>query len=706
MTSAKRVGRLAAGAACAAAAAVGGSASEPFASGADASWYTQMVHDAGYVFRSQGGVPEPCLSVLQGTGINALRLRVWLNPAGGWCNQADVVAKAMAAHALGQRVLLDFHFSDTWASGSTQTPPAAWQGFDLAQLETAVAAEVTGVLTAIQQAGGSVSWVQLGNEINSGMLFPIGEVGASGANSFPNLAALINAGYAAVKAVFPLAQVVIHLSNGENTSTFEWFFDNLKAAGGRFDVIGMSAYPYWANLPWQTEVTEAAQTLGDMQSRYGVPTLVCECGYAESDPADSYSFLMALIAAARKAGALGVFYWEPECYGAWPPGGAYALGAFTSEGEPNAGLNAFVDSGVAPYFAPQPASVTIAAGASVLLGGPASGFPAPAYQWTLNGAPLAGATGTQLLVRGVASANAGAYVRTATNAFGSATSSVSLSVAETAAPGRLINLSTRAQVGTGANLLIAGFVVGGAGTGGAEPLLVRGSGPALTPFGVAGVLADPQLTLQGPSGVIATNDGWGGSAAIAAAAAAVGAFAWSDAASHDAALLESLSAGAYTAEIAGQSGDTGVALAEVYDAAPSGEGSPGAPRLINLSIRGQVGTGPDILIAGFVIGGTTSKTVLIRATGPTLAQFGVSGVLPDPELQLEGAGGGIAGDTGWGGNGLIASVAASVGAFTWSDPTSLDSALLVTLPPGPYTAEVSGAGGDTGVALIEVYDVP
>src|ERR1019366_1095350 len=157
--------------------------------------------------------------------------------------------------------------------------------------EAAVAAEVTGVLTAIRQAGGSVSWVQLGNEINAGMLFQLGGVGGYGDNSFPSLAGLINSGYDAVKAVFPDASVIIHLSSGENDAVFEWFFDNLKAAGGRFDVIGMSAYPYWSGLPWKTEVAQVTATMTDMRGRYGVPTMVCECGYAESDPADCYGYL-------------------------------------------------------------------------------------------------------------------------------------------------------------------------------------------------------------------------------------------------------------------------------------------------------------------------------------------------------------------------------------------------------------------------------
>jgi arabinogalactan endo-1,4-beta-galactosidase len=315
------------------------------ANGADASWYTQMVSQSEYKFYTQKDVAEPCLNVLQSVGINAIRLRVWLNPTGGWCNQTDTVTKALAAHALGQSVLIDFHYSDTWASGSSQTPPAAWTNYNLSQMEAAVASETTSVLTAIKNGGGTVSWVQVGNEINSGMLFPLGEVGGGGDNSFPNLAGLINSGYNAVKSVFPNASVIVHLSSGENDSDFEWFFDNLKAAGGKFDVIGMSAYPYWSGLSWQTEVTDVTATIKDMKSRYGKSCMICECGYLESDPTDCKSYLSALISAANANGVLGVFYWEPECYGNWPVGSNYALGAFTNGstgyGEPNAGMNAF-----------------------------------------------------------------------------------------------------------------------------------------------------------------------------------------------------------------------------------------------------------------------------------------------------------------------------------------------------------------------------
>lgn len=285
-----------------------------------------------------------------------------------------------------------------------------------------------------------------------------------------------------------------------------------------------------------------------------------------------------------------------------------------------------------------------------------------------------------------------------------------------ASTARLINISCRAQVGTGANIIIAGFVVGGAGTSGAESVLVRGSGPALglAPFNVPGVLPDPELTLENvsnsPNTVVTTDTGWGGSTSIANAAAAVGAFSWGSNATADSAVLASLAPDNYTAEISGASNDAGVALVEVYDATPASSYTPASPRLINLSARVQAGTGSNGVFAGFVIGGTGPETVLIRASGPSLAlaPFNLTGTLADPQLTLTNVGVTpnvvIATNTGWGGASAIANAASTVGAFPWST-SSKDSAIVVTLQPGNYTAGVQGASGDTGITLVEVYEV-
>jgi hypothetical protein len=364
----------------------------------------------------------------------------------------------------------------------------------------------------------------------------------------------------------------------------------------------------------------------------------------------------------------------------------------------------FIIAGTAPAFTTQPISATVTGGTVAL---DAVATPGSTYQWMLNGtAAVAGATSPTLLLADAASA-AGTYTCVATNSLGTMTSNpATVSITSTNDIGRLTNISTRSQVGTGSNILIAGFTVGGAGTTGSEALLIRGSGPALAQFGISGTLPDPQLQLYSGSTVLGTDDGWAGNTAVANAASSVGAFPWTVPTSKDSALLATLPEGGYTAQISGEDGDTGVALAEVYDATPAGTYAPTSPRIINLSARVQVGTGSDILIAGFHIGGSTARTVLIRASGPALVQYGVPGTLPDPQLQVFSGTTVVAGNSVWGGDSQIASTAASVGAFHWLSPTSSDSAILVTLPPGSYTAQVSGVSGDTGVALVEIYEVP
>ncbi len=275
------------------------------------------------------------------------------------------------------------------------------------------------------------------------------------------------------------------------------------------------------------------------------------------------------------------------------------------------------------------------------------------------------------------------------------------------------NLSARAYVQEGGNLLIAGFVTTGPGI---KKLLIRGDGPALGAFGITDYLADPQLTLFSGTTPFDQADTWDPS--LASVFSQVGAFDLV-AGSHDDALLETVAPGAYTAQIVSQSGSNGVALAEIYDA---DSGAP-ANRLINISVRAQVGTGPNILVGGFVVEGTSDETLLIRAVGPALAAFGVTGTLGSPVLTLYNAGGAvIAVNSGWGnpvvpGGGAVlgglgamslqtatASVFSQVGAFSLPS-ASADSAMVVALPPGAYTAQVSGAGGATGVGLVEIYEV-
>jgi hypothetical protein len=265
-------------------------------------------------------------------------------------------------------------------------------------------------------------------------------------------------------------------------------------------------------------------------------------------------------------------------------------------------------------------------------------------------------------------------------------------------PSRIINLSARSTVGTGGNILIAGFVLNGTGT---KQVLLRGVGPTLAQFGVTQALAQSHLALISSAGsTLAINSIWGGGSTLTNAFVQVGAFAL-PAASDDAALLQPLGAGSYTAQLSGLSNTTGVGLAEIYDA---DTGTP-TTRLINISARANVGTASNILIAGFVISGNTPETVLIRGIGPTLSQFGVTGSLATPQLVLyDSDNNTLESNSGWGGGASLSQAFSQVGAFSLGS-NSADAAMLVTLPPGAYTAEVSGTGGATGVGLAEIYEV-
>lgn len=323
------------------------------------------------------------------------------------------------------------------------------------------------------------------------------------------------------------------------------------------------------------------------------------------------------------------------------------------------------------------------------------------YQWSFNGTPIPGATQASFTVTNAALSHGGTYsVRIGTTLTASAT----LTVQSSAQPGRLVNLAIRANAGAGAQTLIVGAAVGGSATG-TQPLLFRAAGPSLAGFGVTGVLADPALTVFDGTIPLASNDDWAGHPAIADAATRAGAFAFAEPGSKDSALLHGgLRAGSYSKQVTAATGAGGVALAEVYDATPADVPPASALRLVNLSARTQVGTGANLLIAGFALGGATSKTVLIRAVGPGLTPFGVTGLLVDPKLELFSGQTLIATNDNWDGNATIRTAAVSVGAFALPDG-SRDAALLVTLAPGSYTAQVSGIANATGVALVEVYAI-
>ena len=357
----------------------------------------------------------------------------------------------------------------------------------------------------------------------------------------------------------------------------------------------------------------------------------------------------------------------------------------------------------------QPLSQVVAAGASLTLPVAASGAAPFTYQWFKDGVAIAGATAASYSVAAASAATAGNYTVVVSNATDSITSVPATVTIGTPVPGRLANLSVRAVAGTDAQTLIVGFIIGG----GSKQVLLRGLGPtlALSPFNLSGTLPDPKLQIFGSSPSLPSNENWGdgnASATLSAVFTASGAYPL-DPASKDAALHTTLAGGVYTAWVTGAPGTSGVALAEIFD--PEGTGAAG--RLANISARAQVGTGANVLIVGFIISGNVPKQVLIRAIGPGLAgpPYNVTGVLADPKIELYPDGAKVPSVTNdnWGDNGAAGTLSAAfaaTGAATLKDPASKDSALLLTLTPGSYTAVVSGVGGTTGVALVELFETP
>jgi len=307
-----------------------------FAKGADVSWVTEM-EAAGRKFYNSSGQEKECMELLKSLGMNTIRLRVWVDPAGSYNNTADVVAKAVRAKNLGMRILINFHYSDTWADPGHQAKPAAWAAQDFATLKTSLASHTTAVLAELKNNNVTPEWVQVGNETNDGMLWPDGKA----STNMSNFAQLVNAGYDAVKSVFPSAKVIVHASNGYDNSLFRWLFDGLHANGGKFDVIGMSLYPGPAN--WQSFNSQCVSNMNDMVARHNKEIMVVEVGMSWDEPAACGSFLGDLISKTKSVTngkGLGVLYWEPQAYNNW---NGYTLGAFDNSGKPTPALNAFAN---------------------------------------------------------------------------------------------------------------------------------------------------------------------------------------------------------------------------------------------------------------------------------------------------------------------------------------------------------------------------
>lgn len=305
-----------------------------FAKGADVSWLTQMESE-GLFFKSKSGAAVECMKLLKDEcNIDAIRLRVWVNPVAGWNNVHDVLVKARRAASMGLRLMIDFHLSDTWADPGHQQTPAAWADYNLEHLTAAVKAHVTEVLGKLKDFDITPEWVQIGNETRGGMLYPVGGIGNGS-----NYAELTNAGYDAVKSVFPDAKVIVHLDGGDNLSLYTYVFDYMKDNGGKYDIIGMSMYP--ENGKSVDYVDTCVRNIATLYARYGKPVMVCEIGMDYDQAEECRDCIASLIAKGRETGHLeGVFYWEPQAPAGYNDG--YGKGCFVN-GTPTVALDAFKD---------------------------------------------------------------------------------------------------------------------------------------------------------------------------------------------------------------------------------------------------------------------------------------------------------------------------------------------------------------------------
>ena len=308
--------------------------------GADISWVTEMEKN-GYKFYNAQGAETECTALMQEIGCTAIRLRVWVNPTDGWCNAQDVLVKAKRAQKLGLKLMIDFHYSDWWADPSKQNIPEAWKNYDVTQMTKAVSDHTTEVLTLLKNAGVDIAWVQVGNETNTGMLWPLGSVSSSDCSGFVSF---LKAGYDATKAVCPDAKVILHHSNAQELEKNQWFYDIIKKGGGVYDIIGLSLYPsYWdssinAFPDWTPYCKLAVSNFKTLHERYSKPVMLVEFGMPVSEPDKCKAALQYLIDGTKDYDWFGgIFYWEPESEHSR---NGYDYGAF-ADGKPTAALDPF-----------------------------------------------------------------------------------------------------------------------------------------------------------------------------------------------------------------------------------------------------------------------------------------------------------------------------------------------------------------------------
>lgn len=324
-----------------------------FAKGADISWVTEM-EATGVTFYDADGKATDCFVLMKQLGINAVRLRVWVNPEKEYCNYCnlpDVLAKARRANALGMDVMINFHYSDWFADPSRQNTPSAWEGKTFTEIKDAMATHTKEVLKAMKAENIIPCWVQIGNETRNGMIHPHGQLWDNNGdleNGWSNYVALSNAGYDAVKEILPETSVIVHIDNAWDNN--DWWFNRFFAMGGKTDIIGLSHYPQTTSKDWKEMNDLALSHTAKWTNTYKKPVMICEVGVkSEADENLAATVLTDFMNRVKKLDkCLGIFYWEPQEHGWWKPTiyeelgwDAYNMGAFTMDGRPAAPMKAF-----------------------------------------------------------------------------------------------------------------------------------------------------------------------------------------------------------------------------------------------------------------------------------------------------------------------------------------------------------------------------
>ena len=318
--------------------------------GGDISLLTKYEEHGAKYYTHSGEAISDVLGFFADEKLNAMRVRLFVDPSKapaaevgeGVCQDLEYVcALGKRIKSAGMALMLDIHYSDSWADPAKQTVPADWKDYNPDQMADAVARHTRETLQLLKDNHIDVAWVQVGNEVTNGMLWDSGRVSGSNIRNFGTYFA---AGYDAVKSVYPQALVVLHIDNGWNASSVQWFFNLMKSYNVAYDVAGFSLYPsYWDNSisgypDWKTKTQQFVTQVKSFRSLYGKPVLLTEFGMPASQPEETKEALQYLLENTESLDFFGgIFYWEPESE---KSRNGYDYGAF-SGGKPTAALDTF-----------------------------------------------------------------------------------------------------------------------------------------------------------------------------------------------------------------------------------------------------------------------------------------------------------------------------------------------------------------------------